>query len=201
MGFYRIIEIGQLQFDWALIMAMIERWRPETHTFHLLIGEATITLEDVEALFGLPVDGMLVAYPFALSDYTGENYLYMLQRLTGFQLAEPTALSGASRLQLLPVRQHLVALHTEITDDSSPEDIDWQTRLLLMMMFGGILFSNTSGNLVSLRFLHHLERLYELPGYNWGRAVLAYLYRQLCRSSMDTVRDVDGFIQLLQVIT
>ncbi|XP_016489021.2 serine/threonine-protein phosphatase 7 long form homolog [Nicotiana tabacum] len=83
-SFYRIIEIGRLQFDWALITAMIERWRPETHTFHLPVGEATITLEDVEVLFGLPVDGLPVAYLHALRDYRGLRYLHMLQRLTGF---------------------------------------------------------------------------------------------------------------------
>ncbi|XP_070031806.1 serine/threonine-protein phosphatase 7 long form homolog [Nicotiana tomentosiformis] len=166
MCFYMIIEIGWLQFDWTLITAMIERWRPETHTFHLSIDEATITLEDVEVLFGLPVDGLPVAYPHALRDYKGVDYLHMLQRLTGFQPAEPTALIGASRLHLTLVRQHLAAMDAEITDDSPPEDIDWHTRLLLLLMFGGVLFPNTSGNLVSLRFLHHLERLDDLSGYS-----------------------------------
>nr|XP_016494320.1 PREDICTED: serine/threonine-protein phosphatase 7 long form homolog [Nicotiana tabacum] len=145
---------------------MIERWQPETHTYHLSIEEAAIMLEDVEVLFGLPVDGVHVAYLHALRDYRGEDYLHMLHRLTIFQPAEPTVLSGASRLQLMPVRKYLVALHAEITDDSPLEDIDWQTRLLPLMMFGGILFPNTSGNLFSLRFLHHLERLDEIPSYS-----------------------------------
>ncbi|XP_070054831.1 protein MAIN-LIKE 2-like [Nicotiana tomentosiformis] len=129
---------------------MIERWRPEMHTFHLPIGEATITLEDMEVLFGLPVDGIHVSYLHALRDYTGVDYIHILKRLTDFQPAWPIALSGASRLQLKPVQQHLMAMDAEITDDSPPENIDRDTRLLLMLMFGGILFPNTSENLVSL---------------------------------------------------
>jgi len=35
-------------------------WRLETHTFHFPLGETTITLEDVEHILGLPVDGEVV---------------------------------------------------------------------------------------------------------------------------------------------
>ncbi|MBA0858080.1 hypothetical protein Goshw_021201 [Gossypium schwendimanii] len=42
--------------DPKLINTLIERWRPEMHTLHLLCGECTITLEDVQLQLGLPVD-------------------------------------------------------------------------------------------------------------------------------------------------
>nr|XP_016457975.1 PREDICTED: serine/threonine-protein phosphatase 7 long form homolog [Nicotiana tabacum] len=70
-GFYRIVEIGRLQLDWSLITTLIERWRPETHTFHLSIGDATIMLQDVKVLYGLPVGGYHVALPNAIREYTG----------------------------------------------------------------------------------------------------------------------------------
>ncbi|CAN1225785.1 Protein MAIN-LIKE 2 [Linum grandiflorum] len=42
--------------DMELCTTLIDRWRPETNTFHMYHGEMTITLEDVAFLTGLPVD-------------------------------------------------------------------------------------------------------------------------------------------------
>lgn len=145
MGFYRIIEIGRIQVDWALITALIERWRPETHNFHLPIGEATITLQDVEVLYGLPVDGMVVSLPIAMRYMSRDAYLDMLQQLTGFRPQDEIASSGASRLTLTPIRQYLEVLHSDITDDTKEVHITRYTRLLLLLLSGGVLFPNTLG--------------------------------------------------------
>ena len=56
-GFYWIMKMGYLKINSSLITALIERWRPETHTFHLRCGEATITLQDVSVLLGLHTEG------------------------------------------------------------------------------------------------------------------------------------------------
>ncbi|XP_057760712.1 protein MAIN-LIKE 1-like [Arachis stenosperma] len=59
-GFYHASQIGIVQCQKALVNALIERWHPETHTFHLPIGECAVTLEDVAMILGLPTDGLPV---------------------------------------------------------------------------------------------------------------------------------------------
>ncbi|XP_070024627.1 serine/threonine-protein phosphatase 7 long form homolog [Nicotiana sylvestris] len=139
MGFYTIFKLGRMQLDWSLITALVERWRPETHTFHLPTGEATITLEDVQ----------------------GD--------------------AGGSRVALSAIRDHMAFLHPDITGETEDLHIERYTRLALLLLFGCVLFPNTSGSKVNMRFLHHLQELDGLPQYSWGAAVLAYLYRSMGR--------------------
>ena len=58
--FYYAVLVRTLQYVPGLIKTLIERWRPETHTFHLPYDECTITLEDVALQLGLSVDGKAV---------------------------------------------------------------------------------------------------------------------------------------------
>ncbi|RYR46974.1 hypothetical protein Ahy_A07g032868 [Arachis hypogaea] len=59
-GFYHVSQIGIVQCQKALVNALIERWHPDTHTFHLPIGECAMTLEDVALILGLPTDDLPV---------------------------------------------------------------------------------------------------------------------------------------------
>ncbi|WVZ66532.1 hypothetical protein U9M48_015737 [Paspalum notatum var. saurae] len=47
----------RLMIDNSLITALVDRWRPETHTFHVPYGEMAPTLQDVSYLLGLPIAG------------------------------------------------------------------------------------------------------------------------------------------------
>nr|XP_016485170.1 PREDICTED: serine/threonine-protein phosphatase 7 long form homolog [Nicotiana tabacum] len=90
-------------------------------------------------------------------------------------------------------------LHPDITGETEDPHIERYTRLALLLLFGGVLFPNTSGSLVSMRFLHHLQQLDDLLLYSWGAAVFAYLYRSIFRASMLCQVDICGFLPLLQV--
>nr|XP_016443224.1 PREDICTED: serine/threonine-protein phosphatase 7 long form homolog [Nicotiana tabacum] len=158
-SFYTIFELGQMQLDWSLITALVERWRPETYTFHLLTGEATITLEDVQVLYELRVDGRAVALPQYIRSMTHAQLFYMMGHFTGYR---PQGDTGGSRVALSAIRDHMAILHPEITGETEDLHIERYTQLALLLFFGCVLFPNTLGSLVSMRFLHHLQQLDDL---------------------------------------
>ncbi|KAL0336969.1 UNVERIFIED_CONTAM: Serine/threonine-protein phosphatase 7 long form [Sesamum calycinum] len=59
IGFYGVYRCGRIQYDCHLITALVERWRSETHSFHFRVGEATITLQDVQYIGFAPEEGAL----------------------------------------------------------------------------------------------------------------------------------------------
>ncbi|RYR21576.1 hypothetical protein Ahy_B03g066887 isoform D [Arachis hypogaea] len=59
-GFYYVSQIGRIVSHRPTVDALVERWRPKMHTFHLPYGECTITLEDVAMILGLRTDGLPV---------------------------------------------------------------------------------------------------------------------------------------------
>ncbi|RYR16002.1 hypothetical protein Ahy_B04g072985 isoform B [Arachis hypogaea] len=62
-GLYHIARLNESWFrlDDPVVSAFVERWRPETHTFHMPFGECTITLQNVAYQLGLPIDGHFVS--------------------------------------------------------------------------------------------------------------------------------------------
>ena len=49
----RLAESVLMKLDRSLLSALVDRWRPETHTFHLPCGEMAPILQDDAMLLGL----------------------------------------------------------------------------------------------------------------------------------------------------
>ena len=59
-GLTGLFKVLDMEVDHALITALVERWRMETHTFHLPHGEMGITLQDIEVMLGILIDELPV---------------------------------------------------------------------------------------------------------------------------------------------
>ena len=60
VGLGGLICVPDIDIDHALITTLVERWWLEMHSFYLPHDEITITLQDMEIIIGVHVEGLLV---------------------------------------------------------------------------------------------------------------------------------------------
>ncbi|KAL8553955.1 hypothetical protein ACS0TY_002276 [Phlomoides rotata] len=105
MGFYGPARCGYHILDRHLITALVERWCPETHIFHFLIGEVTITLQDIVIIWGLPIEGEPVNMTRA-GTYSWESAVLadLYRELYTASQSDETIIAGALSLLHRPTR-------------------------------------------------------------------------------------------------
>ncbi|KAH1193510.1 Protein MAIN-LIKE 1 [Glycine max] len=181
-----IVDIG----DRGLLSAFVERWHQETSSFHLPVGELTITLDDVSSLLHLPVIGDLHAFQPLHVDDVVQMLVDLLMVSTEFARAE-TAQCREPYVRLQWVRdiyqRRCQAGHWTAA-----------ARAYLLHLLGCSLFANKSATNVHVVYLEALRDLSMTWRYAWGVAALVHMYDQLNDASMSHSRQLGGYITLLQ---
>uniref|UniRef100_A0A8R7P7L3 Aminotransferase-like plant mobile domain-containing protein n=1 Tax=Triticum urartu TaxID=4572 RepID=A0A8R7P7L3_TRIUA len=57
LPFIQLVSWSTPNLNAAAITALVDRWGPKTHTFHLRTWEMTVTLHYVSMILRLPVEG------------------------------------------------------------------------------------------------------------------------------------------------
>ncbi len=173
------------KLDPKLISALIERWRHETHTFHLPCGEYTITLEDVNLQLGLPMDGYAVTGSIQSGDWVAVCY-----ELLG---AVPDKMDGG-KVEMGWLR----ATFPDLNENSTEIERIRYARSYILQIIGGYLMPDTSRSRVHLRWLLKIVDFREAGEFSWGSAVFATLYREMCGATRPRRANIGGFLSLLQ---
>ncbi|KAG5561486.1 hypothetical protein RHGRI_004512 [Rhododendron griersonianum] len=173
-----------ITLDRAFITALIERWWPETHTFHLRSGESTVTLHDVEIITGLPVDGRPVTRD---SRFDKKKKKELCERLLG--LDPPGEVMSGFKVSLKWLRDNFDRKVKEGDDEVTVLRKAWG---YILQLIGGIVLPDQSSSHVQLCFLSLLDDLQLVGTYSWGSACLATLYHYLDFGSIVGLKDLGG---------
>ncbi|XP_022007387.1 serine/threonine-protein phosphatase 7 long form homolog [Helianthus annuus] len=156
--------------------------------------EVTITLQDVEVLWGLKVDGHEVCGTD--ESYTKSEIQEKFYSLTGIFL-EDKAILNNKKINMPYV---LTALKS-IVFFENPTDHEClqRTRTIIYLLIGSHLFPSSGSQWVDIRYIGFLEDLSICGAYSLGGAVLAYLYNQLTRATSIRTHEISGVVFLLQL--
>ena len=181
--------MDHIKIDPALLAGLVERWRPETHSFHLPVGEMTITLQDVSCLWALPIMGLPVT---GASDRTWSILVDQLlgngtasavlkkKKRSGPNDAEDVRSQSGYAINLKELHVRFAGMLNTEPNEPTEEQIRQYTRAYVLDLFGSMFFADSSGDSVPAMYLQFLENLDSPEQYSWGGAVLSYLYRSLC---------------------
>jgi len=180
--------MGYLKINASLITALIERWRPETHTFHMRCRECTITLQDVSVLLGLRVDGALLIGP------TNLDWADLCEELLGVRPQEGGLQGSVVKLSWLV--HHFSQINNH---DGNVEQLQKFTRAWIFRFIGGVLFVDKSSSKVFLSYMQFLHDFGQCITYAWGPAVLAFLYKEMCNATDYRIKSIGGMCILIQM--
>ena len=172
--------------DSSLISAFVERWQPETNSFHLPFGEMTITLHDVYYLLKIPVEGKPLITTQRPQSCLGEM---------GLLLGIPPDLGLEHKIGWKSGRCKFEAIEERVARLSG---IPLYTASLLWLL-GTTLFVEKTTTHLHTSFVEFLHDPLTVSSYAWGAAALANMYRQLGEASRSYCKEIAGCLTLLQV--
>ncbi|RWR97172.1 serine/threonine-protein phosphatase 7 long form [Cinnamomum micranthum f. kanehirae] len=175
-GLYHLAQMRWIRIDHALITGLVERWRPETNTFHLPIDEATVTLEDVAYIYGLPINGPAVTS----TTFPSANVADVCEELLGLRPQMGVDFNGIS-IKYTWLEQHFRIQADQGNNNNkkkklSAEQEVYNTRAYLFFLVSGQINSNASS---SRGPAYALELFRDFKPYAWAPACLANLYKML----------------------
>jgi len=192
----------------GLVCVMAERWHQETSSFHLPVGEMTITLDDVACLLGIPVAGRLIQEDDLDPDHGVKLMVTHLLFLVEDAVEQASNNSGAfvTYTALKEHYEHLLNRCNHLMGEDLSEEEEMSrirpacVKAFLLLLLGYTIFAGKNSKTINLLWMLAIRDLDEIGMCSWGGMGLAFLYEQLNLTSSPHVGSIGGYMSLLVVI-
>ncbi|KAL7233196.1 hypothetical protein ACSBR1_016930 [Camellia fascicularis] len=151
------------------------------------------TLDDVSVILGILVIGKSVSCK-KLSNVDAAN---LLVEAFGVTIDEANVALKVARGQSIKV-EWLRQRFGSVSDADNDNTIECAARAYLLYLLGCTLFADKTDTRVSVVYLSFLMDLRSVASYAWGAAALAFLYRQLGTATRYAVKQMAGYMTLLE---
>ncbi|XP_057440755.1 protein MAIN-LIKE 2-like [Lotus japonicus] len=144
-GLLPLLTCNLPSVDKTLLTAFVERWQPETSSFHMPFGEMTITLDDVSSLLHILVKGKFITLPVL----TREDAVSALHKQLGVTQADA---EEEIRKSLGPYARYTWLL--KVAEDMAKEGKTKKAaRAFLLCLVGMTIFCGKTNNKVDVAYL------------------------------------------------
>ncbi|XP_047166760.1 protein MAINTENANCE OF MERISTEMS-like [Vigna umbellata] len=189
-GLMSLVGMSYDYVDRGLLLAFVERFHFETCSFHLPVGEMTLTLNDVSSLLHLPVLGQLCHLEEVDFEDSRCGIVELLGVDGGRASAELTAAHG--------VKVRLSWLRDIYAEHCEQQQWEYAARAYLLHLVGCNIFADKTATSIRVSYLLLFRDVHICGRYAWGVAALVYMYDQLGDASLASTRQMAGYLTLLQ---
>jgi hypothetical protein len=145
-----------------MIHALCEEWHTDTSSFHLPVGEMTITLDDVSNLLHLPTQGRMLYHDPVVDRAHG---ITRMTRLIGMLDAAARAESKSeygAHISYTAMKRRYESHLTEARRLEHP-----QMRSFLLYLIGSALFTNKTNRRIDLVYIDYMVDLNVIGKWSW----------------------------------
>ncbi|PKU75461.1 Serine/threonine-protein phosphatase 7 long form like [Dendrobium catenatum] len=215
--FVGLDSVSQMKYktmDHHLLTGLVETWSPQMNTFHLLVGERSIMLQDVLMILGIKIYGpSFVGHLVVGSSRRWLSWPDCCDDLLG-QHSDPDILyhdpfnpwitikfrMGQAYVQIcVPLRWLRLTFCRDSYIDLFEMDFWRHMRVYILFLLGCHLLSAILGSEFHLQYFSLMEDIAIFRTYSFGGVVLAHLYREQFEETRSKRANIAWCIYLLQI--
>ena len=151
----------------------------------------TITLQDVEVIMGLPIEGKAMVGP------SKRTWTDVCAEMLGIQISN--GYQTVLKCQRILIPALVNRIKQPIPPDANEIQVHQYARCYVLALLRDMVFLDKSENRVHLMWLKFMQNLCNPRKYSWGSVTLSWLYRQLCNATDKKAKQIGGPLILVQL--